>query len=472
MTDNHLLLFRIAELMLENEQHILPVDLLFDDVHIGDYVKSIQIDSPYQKMLSEGVLTESVRDEKLYVSFTIEGYFHYVLGEVVHVQVHKDDSKGLKFIASLLEKSSFSHINEGISQFFMKQINLGNQVLINEAIVYNFENKTFLTPSIVQSLLYKSNNSEIFKCKDSILWKSILQKLIQISKYELASKCINSIDISFSKHLLTHELIPHLKTETLQLMQEDIEQSDIKMALLYYLGRYDDLNSIYENLKFKDAVTIGGLLILASTMIDIGKFNVAIELLTEHIYNEDNFIEKKRLESIAYNGLNLIDESLEAISIAIKKSNELYGQYHLKTSELINLKGLYLLVKNDFHGAINCFNKCANNYKKIKGDNNFEFATTINNMGLVHYHSGNFNNAKECWEQTILILNSLGMRNHPETANIYKSLACCLEKIGLMLDAQFQIKIAIEILSKNNLDDSDLFLEFKQVLNRVEKNDH
>jgi tetratricopeptide (TPR) repeat protein len=86
----------------------------------------------------------------------------------------------------------------------------------------------------------------------------------------------------------------------------------------------------------------------------------------------------------------------------------------LKTSELISLKGLYLLVENDFQGAINCFNKCANIYKKIKGDNNFEFATTINNIGLVHYHSGNFNNAKECWEQTILILNSLGMRNHPK----------------------------------------------------------
>ena len=70
--------------MLEQEQHIWPVDLLFDDEQIGDFVKSIQIDSPYQQMLLEGVLTESVRDEKLYVSFTVEGYFHFVLGEVIY----------------------------------------------------------------------------------------------------------------------------------------------------------------------------------------------------------------------------------------------------------------------------------------------------------------------------------------------------------------------------------------------------
>ena len=84
MTSNHLLLYRLTELMLEHEQHILSVDLLFDDDQIGDFVKSIQIDSPYQQMLFEGVLTESVRDEKLNVSYTVEGYFHYVLGEVIY----------------------------------------------------------------------------------------------------------------------------------------------------------------------------------------------------------------------------------------------------------------------------------------------------------------------------------------------------------------------------------------------------
>ena len=55
MTDNHQLLYRLAELMLQHEQHILPVDLLFDDEQIGDFVKSIQIDSSYQQMLLEGV---------------------------------------------------------------------------------------------------------------------------------------------------------------------------------------------------------------------------------------------------------------------------------------------------------------------------------------------------------------------------------------------------------------------------------
>jgi hypothetical protein len=50
MTTNHLLLYHLAELMLENEQHVLAVDTLFDDDVIADFVKSIQIDSPYKQM--------------------------------------------------------------------------------------------------------------------------------------------------------------------------------------------------------------------------------------------------------------------------------------------------------------------------------------------------------------------------------------------------------------------------------------
>ena len=80
MTDNHLLLNRLTELMLLKNKHILELDILFEDDKIGDFVKSIQIDSPYQQLILEGVLTETLEEDKLMVSFTVEGYFRHVLG--------------------------------------------------------------------------------------------------------------------------------------------------------------------------------------------------------------------------------------------------------------------------------------------------------------------------------------------------------------------------------------------------------
>ena len=119
MTGNHQLLYRVAELMLEHEQHILSVDLLFDDEQIGDSVKSIQIDSPYQQMLFEGVLTESVREEKLYVSFTVEGYFHYVLGEVIY---HRTDGLDAEALKQIVEENRLNGAKEGVEQCLIREV--------------------------------------------------------------------------------------------------------------------------------------------------------------------------------------------------------------------------------------------------------------------------------------------------------------------------------------------------------------
>jgi tetratricopeptide (TPR) repeat protein len=118
MTNNNFLLSRLTELMLENKNHILPVDLLFDDELIGDFVKSIQIDSPYQQMLLEGVLTESVRDEKLFVSFTVEGYFHYVLGSTLY---HLSTNKNADYFVNLILSNSLNGLQEGVTECLVRQ---------------------------------------------------------------------------------------------------------------------------------------------------------------------------------------------------------------------------------------------------------------------------------------------------------------------------------------------------------------
>jgi tetratricopeptide (TPR) repeat protein len=122
MTSNHHLLYHLTERMLEQETHILLVDDLFDDEQVGDYVKSIQIDSPYQQLLLEGVLSESVKDENLYVCFTVEGYFHYVLGEVIHKQA---EGKDAEFLNGLIRNNRLNGIKEGVEQCMIRDVNNG-----------------------------------------------------------------------------------------------------------------------------------------------------------------------------------------------------------------------------------------------------------------------------------------------------------------------------------------------------------
>jgi tetratricopeptide (TPR) repeat protein len=108
--------------MLKLETNMLLVDDLFDDEQIGDYIKSIQIDTPYQQLLLEGVLTESVKEQNLYVGFTVEGYFHYVLGEVIFRQAEGKDSE---FLNGLIRNNSLNGIREGVAQCLIRDVQHG-----------------------------------------------------------------------------------------------------------------------------------------------------------------------------------------------------------------------------------------------------------------------------------------------------------------------------------------------------------
>ena len=119
MTNNHLLLNRLAELMLEKQQHILPLDDLFEDEQIGAFVRSIQIDSPYQQLIFEGVLSETIKEDRVMVTFTVEGYFHYVLGEVIEKQNLVHEAKALK---ELLENNQLRGITEGVEQCLVRDV--------------------------------------------------------------------------------------------------------------------------------------------------------------------------------------------------------------------------------------------------------------------------------------------------------------------------------------------------------------
>ena len=464
MTSNHLLLYRLAELMLQYEQHILPVDLLFDDEQIGDFVKSIQIDSPYQQMLLEGVLTETVRHEKLLVGFTVEGYFHYVLGEVIGVSC---SSVGVENLINSLQKKSFTHIDYGLTHFFTNQVNIGYSNTIELVLELGFNRTNILAPAIVQTLLIHPDNISLYKNENELLWNSVINYIIEVSKFDLIEKIFINLDRGFSKKILNSENLPFMTNDFLNSIKKSLVNQELKLSLYFYLGRYRDVIEIYEGCKSEISFNRNSLFVVASAMIDLGNFKSALVLLEQEKSLDENIIDKLRLESIAFNGIQINGKALDSIGLAIIKSRELNGAYHLKTAELLNLEGLYLLVKGEFRKSIDSFEKAGFVFCRVKGENNFEHATTVNNTGLVCYHMKNYGQAIKNWLRAIFILESCGMGNHPETATIHKNSAFCYEKIGDVTKAISHIKMSCDILDDLGLSDSEAAKECKDLLNKL-----
>jgi tetratricopeptide (TPR) repeat protein len=468
MTGNHLLLYRFAELMLEHEQHILPVDLLFDDEQIGDFVKSIQIDSPYQQMLLEGVLTESVRYEILYVSFTVEGYFHYVLGEVIEGSI-KNLPKEKQI--EKIQNRTFLHFDFGLSYYFLKRINDGDSEPINTALEFGCCSVQSLIPAIIQSMLIRPEDNLLFKHDNIFLWKSVINRLYNLGKYDLIEPLLNKLKKEILKELLRIEYLPHLTYDFLNNIKVNIDNTLLKLAACFYLGSYQDVISIYESYKSEVKFKSSDLLVVASAMIDSNKFESAIDMLRLVTSFEHDVIELLRLESIAYNGIQMNDTALAKITLAISKSRELNGSYHLKTAELLNLEGLYLLSNCEFQKSINSFKISGKVFKKIKGEICFDFATSVNNIGLVYYYQNNFKEAMKNWDTASSILKIYGMGNHPESATIHKNTAFCHAELGEIREAKTSIKTAISIFHYNGLKESEVAVECEELLKKLNEND-
>jgi hypothetical protein len=71
-------------------------------------------------MLLEEVLTESVRDEKLFVSFTVEGYFHFVIVDVI---LNQSKEKDHTYFIELLRSNQLNGVKEFVEQCLIHKIN-------------------------------------------------------------------------------------------------------------------------------------------------------------------------------------------------------------------------------------------------------------------------------------------------------------------------------------------------------------
>lgn len=291
MTDNHLLLYRLAELMLDREQHILPVDMLFDDSQIGYFVKSIQIDSPYQQLLMEGVLTETVQEHQLSVTFTVEGYFHYLLGDWLY-----KNSKDQRFVylSELLNRNRLNGLNHAISQCLIRCANNGEFKAIFQ-LIDTGETEICIIPLVtacsvgkVQEILeelIKNESDHDYAIVDEIIYVfkingklSLIQEVFGF--FVEFFKTINIDDQYFYRQRLKLHLLSHLEEEVFISLIESIITAN---SCFESFNANQRLVLLFE---LNTCVVERGLLNLAHQFAkQFGLYEVDVNFITNNYYN-------------------------------------------------------------------------------------------------------------------------------------------------------------------------------------------
>ena len=483
MTDNHKLLFRLAELMLQHEQHILPVDLLFDDGQIGDFVKSIQIDSPYQQMLLEGVLTESVRDEKLYVSYTVEGYFHYVLGEVIYTQI---EGNGIDILNQITEKNNLNGQWEGLEFCLIKcmQSNLRNKVLelkgkdgieidllvkpianyllfnVKEnlcALCFNLEKDRDID-LIENVLIYFENKQQ--KTAIGYLYNYIVKNL-ETDTHKKAALYILAVENENPNLIKSHlkKIRTPKKTEIdnysgflffARLGNLQLEISNFKQAI----DSYRNAIKILENEK----INIDQIPVIKSNIgvvfSKIGDYQNAIKYfnsaLEDYLKSEIPFTSEKAtiLNNLGaiYKDTKEFEKALIYYTKALDLELPFIGAYHQNIASTFNNIGLIYKFKGDYKKSLHFFNNSRKILQMLYGDSHSDLGPAFNNLASLYFAEKDYKNAFEYYKQALNIGLKYQTDDQPFIGAVYNNIANALKAMSNFKDAKEYYEKALIIM--------------------------
>lgn len=502
MTDNHLLLYRLAELMLQHEQQVLPVDLLFDDEQIGDFVKSIQIDSPYQQLLLEGVLTESVRDEKLYVSFTVEGYFHYVLGEVIYNHTEGKHAIELK---KIVEENHLKGAKEGVEQCLIRDVQKDVLTrlmwLIDEGNSYldlcsiplasaflNYGLKNYKHDEI-ESIFYESFDdillSLLVNMSDNFI--SVLEKsinyLIRVQKNKFVSIIYKKLSDevnpnSFIKLKFSLASIQYIEKDKKKLKIDRISEnafegiSQKEMAIInesigrqyFLISDYNKSSEFFHkalslNLNLngaKDSSVLKSYNALGEVSFEMGEYSAALNYfeiahsISQYIYGTDHHETGEKLNNIAavLKQKGEYDLTLEYLKKVLVTDLKYYGKYHSSTAVTYNNLGDVYNFKEDYNNALVNLENALNIYLKIYQENHTLVARTYNNIADVWHCKGDFNLALDYFNKSLKIKLMIFEELHPSIATTYNNIGDLWISIGNFDKALYFLNKALEIRLK------------------------
>jgi tetratricopeptide (TPR) repeat protein len=398
------LLFRLVQLMFEKQQTHLLLDDLYEDEVVGSFFRNIQIDSPFQQLLFEGVLSQSITGDSISVSFTVEAYFQYVLAKYLHTDNRYASPESL---LRLLKENKLKGLPEAVSNLLSFDVEKGDFTRITDFIDLNEEGKETLdlcVMPLIQSLkvngvnrtlkilLHNVSNSDFIVISKS--W-DLLEDLEIESFYEEIANFLVEIENKEIKLItnLSFKIIPYLNTER----RLELEKS------------FNNLTEINELREFANYLRI------------TARYQEAIEVYNVIIKNKNQNPVIQNQIGYCYNKLELYNEA----ETYYLKAFEIYEKNKIKNNETIYNLGLINKYKNNSEKSLMLMKEALDIELKEFGKYHSAIANTYIGIGDNYTFNKDFNSALEYLYEAIGIIINCKGENHIDLSNAYGVLATC-----------------------------------------------
>jgi tetratricopeptide (TPR) repeat protein len=418
MKEKELLLVRLVERMFEKQQTFLLLDELYEDEIIGAYIRNIQIDSPYQQLLFEGVISQFLQGEELVVNITVENYFHHLLGLILQ---NDDRYQSSETLIQLVQSNNLKGVKEGVSNLLGFEIEGGNFNRITQLIDLSEGNE-----AILEICLMPLVNVLLIHGVEKII-EVILENPTENDWNALLN--LDTILENLQLHSLRNDLLKALMPFN-QLQTKNEVWLGLKAITLFdenlaisFLTKVDVSAKVIQNNN-------NLLFMLGLVEQKFGNYDKSIKY-----YEKSLLIELKNLGNqhpviaISYNNIGYLyyekgeyEKALEyyKLSLAIKLKAIGYQNYNIAGT--YNNIGLIYYSKGECEKAIEYYLKSLDIQFKTLGSQNPEIATVYNNIGLVWSFKKNHNKALEYYKKSLSIRLKIFGNNHPDVAQSYNNI--------------------------------------------------
>jgi tetratricopeptide (TPR) repeat protein len=435
--------------MLEEQKHVIAVDILFDDDVISDFVKSIQIDSPYQQMLLEGVLTESVKEEEVFVSFTVEGYFHYVLGEVIWAQTK---SLGPSALKSIIEKSEMKGAIEGVEQCLLRDLDQNDLSRIMWLIDQGEESLEAASVPLAHAFMQIRENAKSKEAVEALRTKQVERVLSELlaesSENDLVAltKAIAYLESTQNQELLKHiytllnarltytsVLSCTLLANSVKYVEKD--QRSNKLQLLE-----EAFSAFQKNEKLQRFFTG-----LGAQFKTLGNYEKALEYytlslnLSQTLFGEQHMSTAIAYSDVgsAYSEMGNYSDALQYYTTSLEIRISLFGESDPQTAAGFSNVGAMWSKKGELDTALNYYSKALAIRIKSRGNFHLETALSYTNAGAIYSKKKDVEQARAYYSKSLDIRMSILGEHHLDTAVSQTNMGALYSKVGELDQALF-----------------------------------
>jgi tetratricopeptide (TPR) repeat protein len=425
MTQKETILFRLTELMFQKEQAVLLLDDLYEDEIISASIRNIQIDSPFQVLLFDGVLSQYVVEDSVSISFTVESYFQYVLARFLQNDSRYDTPESL---LQLLKENKLKGLPEAVSNLLSFDVEKGAFKRLTGFIDLTDEGIETLDLCVIP-VIHSIQVNGVESTLATMLAKTTENDwIIMLNVYHVLFEFHNNNISDFLRRVI--DINPLQGKSSILLGIYSLEFMSVEMSYVYQKRIEEKIHS-----KISDHTILNAL---ASWYLNIGNFDKALECFDNCLLNviethgENNVYIASIYSDIGKVYLEIGDfsKSLKCCEKSLEIRINHYTNDHIDTATSLNNLGVLFLAMGDDKKASQFFEKALNVYQKIVGENHRFTAILYNNLGEILKNNMNYIQGLNCVEKANTILLKLLGDNHPDLAFPILNLGMIFQSMG------------------------------------------